>query len=98
MSSRQIDPNTGMPKLPHGWRWKIKRWGYMGGTAVEVFLHQRRFGIWWVRGSSVADPTPEEILVAANRCLDQRDATHPWLTPDEKKYLGTYPPKRLEDR
>ena len=88
-----IDTYTGLPVVPDGHFWRIKK-GV--GNCLRVQLRKR---IWF--GSSVVEwgvvsfskASPEELSWTANWVLKElaRKRSRGW-----KKYIGDYPPKKLE--
>lgn len=91
--SYEIDESTGLPELPEGYFWRVTP----GSGSRYVYLQMRKRR--WL-GSKLIDDSilrKSEITVE----LVQRRATKILLdfNPDSdyKKFVGDYPPKKLED-
>lgn len=90
-----IDPSTGMPEVPEGHFWRIKK-----HTAEYMVVQLRKRVLFWsvvVEDWTVnkAKASAGEILTAANFALrhlaQKRDTTDSW-----KQYIGDYPPLTLQ--
>lgn len=97
-----VDPTTGMPVLPEGQFWRVKRIFF--GQFWEVQLRQR--GMFWsykVESRTFGNEAPitrDNVLNGAGHCLKEvaeRRAAHESAKgePVGKDLLGDYPPKRL---
>lgn len=95
--SHQMDDKTGMPAVPEGYFWRVKK-NFLGGGFWEVQLRQR--GAFWSsrvtsRHYGAGDRIDREhILMGAAFALArwQESASN----PDGSALLGDYPPKKLK--
>ena len=87
---------TGLPKLPDGYRWKITQ-PALSLFPLSVKLQYRGcFGIWWTEDYQPAEANVDGIWAAAAFLLRMRNSR---CTSDEnaKRFVGVYPPKKLEE-
>lgn len=87
-----MDPNTGMPEVPEGYFWRVKRGGYY---KLEVQLRKRWF---WQFSHSVEscpldDATEWGVVNNAAYILERWNKRT--LGPTVSGLLGDYPPKKL---
>lgn len=84
-----IDKATGLPALPDGYFWRVKKFG-SGGYPLEVQLRSRLLWFSIVEASQLSASDRGSIMNAA------RNAHQEWrnrvATLD---YIGDYPPKTL---
>lgn len=92
------DPNTGLPALPEGYFWRIKKWKH-GVFDLHIHLMKKVGPFAFSAGDRLADTRPLSIHRAAYGIMmgvfntkEHRALTNAKIT----KYVGDYPPKRLE--
>lgn len=94
-----IDPETGFPTLPPGYRWEVRSFT---STRIRVTVQKLRlFGwfdtnTWW--SVRKIDATRTTIRVAAESALTYYPRPEaPSRTEAWKQFVGVYPPKTLGD-
>lgn len=92
------DQNTGLPQLPEGWFYRIKKWNYhLSECTLMVEVREpRRFGSRLL-GQSIARHTDRGVWQGAEFALQdaQRKARSRRTISARNQYLGDYPPKKL---
>lgn len=97
MTDIEIDPLTGMLKVPEGYFWRVTS----SGGLFRIPLVQLRKRVWkfsyLVDETGILDHelTPSGILESAEYILSNQEK---WAKHAEavNKYYGDYPPKKLE--
>ena len=93
------DTNTGMPTIPAGMRWNVRKFPSLT-YPLEVVLQKKYLGLFWVRvARSITRATATDIYSSAEDALDkwETEAAEAKKTKaDVRKFVGTYPPKKLE--
>jgi len=84
-----IDKATGLPALPDGYFWRVKRFG-VGGYPLEVQLRHRVLFFSTLVASELSGNGRTSIFNAA------RNAHQQWrYSVATAEYVGDYPPKTL---
>lgn len=100
MSKVEIDPNTGLPKLPPKFFWRVKR---VGGAAYSnrVYVVIRRKLLFFsfevhsvMAGGNIYDKMETAVR---NRAIDAYEEFFKTTEREQEiqKLLGNYPPKKL---
>lgn len=96
------DPLTNLAKIPEGYRWKIRKDRFMGGTWIVILL-QKKAGRFWrtVRSGSTSIPSyatreSENVQYLYFNKGSIKDKERARLREASAVY-GTYPPKKLGD-
>lgn len=93
----KIDPATGLPELPEGYFWRIKK--DSAGTRTHL-MKKRAFGISTSVHSRYIFPRYYPTAREAMRGTAQKVLDESWEKVREQvilsKLVGGYPPKRLE--
>lgn len=95
----RLDKSTGLPEVPEGYFWRIKRWNYGHGPySLRVELRRRlAFGLSVAVEDSLSRHTEEDILRSANQVLRLSAARieNRRTINERDKFVGDYPPKSL---
>ena len=102
MTEHRIDPNTGLPELPEGFRWRISGPSYSEYLTIKV--QRQIFGPLWVGtlawGVLRKDRASGELILGRAKDILTHTDPLPWgpkSPPDQpwRKFVGVYPPKKL---
>ena len=104
MTDQDIDPGTGMPVVPRGHFWQIKKWDpTYGGYLYQVVLRRAILGRLIsvkVESNLGKDSDPAEVRKVARRVLNKQSENLIQKAKQKKVngLFGTYPPHKLEDK
>lgn len=94
-----IDKNTGLPEVPEGYFWRVKKFNYdYSRYTVDVQLRHRIWGGFSTEVANLlAEGNAESILNAALTVLRMwgREINAQAKRDEREQFIGDYPPKRL---
>lgn len=103
--TNRIDPNTGLPRLNPGWTWRIEVDSSGEGFVIGLWYggHREEFELIFTPGTASLKPqhlvTAGDFQKAAWKVLAEYNKRHANSVLDaeaRKRFVGTYPPKKLE--
>lgn len=88
-----MDEATGLPTLPEGYFYRIKKWNH-GTFDLAVQVRRRFWGVSYKVSERLAQADHDSIVWGAQRA---RQMAFPKPVVDHIiEFVGDYPPKRLE--
>lgn len=97
---REIDPETGLYRLPKGYFWKVSRFRLSESVYTLRVRLMKRHRLWFPTEytSSLASSSARSVLNAAQYAFHSafiRQSRVRAQDAETRAFLGTYPPKKI---